>query len=82
MHNGRNVKEIVSQLDRHIEILQSGVIAKRFELPIDHRVLSIYEHPSCMLRVLERIKGEQRYRYMRYYILFITFDALLKAPLG
>lgn len=29
-HNGRNVKEIVSQLDKHIEILQSGALASRF----------------------------------------------------
>lgn len=81
MHNGRNVKEIVTQLENHIAILQSGEIARRFGLPIDHRVMSIYEHASCMKRVLERIKDNSKYRYMRYYLLFKTYDDLLSKPL-
>lgn len=75
IHNGRNVKEIVSQLDKHIEILQSGVLATRFWLPFDHRVLSVYEHASCMKRVMERIRNNPSYKYMRYYFLFKTFKS-------
>lgn len=80
MHNGRNVKEIVTQLENHIAILQSGELARRFGLPIDHRVMSVYEHPSCMKRVLERIKGDSKYRYMRYYLLFKTYEDLIAKP--
>lgn len=82
MHNGRNVKEIVTQLENHIAILQSGEIARRFGLPIDHRVLSVYEHPSCMKRVLERIKDNSKFKYMRYYILFKAYHDLIAEPLS
>ena len=81
VHNWWNVKEIITQLNNHIAILQSGELAKRFGLPIDHRVLSIYEHPSCMMRVLERIREDSKYRYMRYYLLFKTYEDLIANPL-
>lgn len=80
MHNGWNVKEIVTQLENHIAILQSGEIARRFGLPIDHRVMSIYEHSSCMKRVLERIKSDSKYKYMRYYLLFKSYQDVVAKP--
>ncbi len=81
VHNGWNVKEIVSQLENHIAILQNGELAKRFGLPIDHRVLNIFEHPACMKRVLERIKDDPKFKYMRYYLLFKTYENITRNPL-
>ncbi len=81
VHNGWNVKEIITQLNNHIDMLQSGELARRFGLPIDHRILSVYEHPSCMMRVLERIRKDSKYRYMRYYLLFKTYLGLTSNPL-
>jgi len=82
MHNGWNVWEIEAELNNHVEILQNGLIASRFNLNVDHRLLSVYQHSSCMMRVLERIKDDGKYKNVLNYMLFKPLQEFLKQPLS
>jgi hypothetical protein len=34
-----------------------------------------------MIRVLERIREDSKYKYMRYYLLFKTYENVIENPL-
>lgn len=74
--NGYEVKRVVEQLKRHVEALALGSLSEKYGIQKAHRVLVVFEQEKCLRGVIERIKDDPLFKFMKPCFLLKTYQAL------
>lgn len=74
MHRGNNTKRIVAQLNRNIDAMAQGIFNQRYDHPTANFLLSVYEKPSILEAVRNRMLAVKDFEAFERLILFSTLD--------
>ncbi len=70
------MKRVADQLKRHVEALALGTLSEKYGIQKAHRVLVVFEHENCRRGVIERIKDDPLFKYMKPFFLLKTNQSL------
>lgn len=73
MHMDRPPGEILRQLEQHAAALAAGTLPNRYDCPESNTVLSVYENPETLPKVVERLRETPR---LKEYLPLFVFAAL------
>jgi hypothetical protein len=74
IHQGRETKKIIAQLETHIRTIEASAIRKKYGREDANFVLSVYEHPETMQAVMKRFASLPNYREIRLAFHFTAID--------
>jgi hypothetical protein len=74
IHQGRETKKIMAQLETHIRAIEGSAIRKKYGREDANFVLSAYEHRETMQAVMKRFAALPNYREIRLAFHFATID--------
>jgi hypothetical protein len=61
LHNGKNTKKMLAQLDAYIEAIYLGSTAEKYGLQKNPNVVCVFEDKGCMEAVKERFYAREEY---------------------
>jgi hypothetical protein len=74
LHQGRETKKIMEQLEKHVRAIESAAIRKKYGLEDANFVLSVYEHRETMQAVMKRFMALPEYGSIRLAFHFATVE--------
>lgn len=74
--NGFEVKRVAEQLKRYVEALALWTLSEKYNLQKAHRVLVVFEQEKCLRGLVERIKDDPLFKFMKPYFLLKTNQSL------
>jgi hypothetical protein len=72
IHNGRDTKRFLSQMERHAQALEHGAINEKYKRFIPYSVLWIFEHESTMQAAAKRLRQREDWQGFQGHITFNT----------
>lgn len=74
MYNGKDTKRTLKQLLKHLKALELGSPSTKYNHKKGNRVLSVFEFPSMMTSVIERLNENPLFLNFNDYFLFKSLD--------
>jgi hypothetical protein len=74
IHNGRQTKRTIKQLERHIEAIEQGSLSAKYKIKRACRVVSIYDSVQGLAAAHSRIQKMPRFQKRNGWFLLKTLD--------
>ncbi len=78
IHNTRDVKRFLEQMETHAEAITTGAVGIHYEIEIDNRVRWVFWHEGTMFAAMKRIRASGDFEDLRHLIEFNTIDKVKK----
>lgn len=76
VYNGKDTGRTVKQLMKHVEAIELGSTNEKYEFMNAYRVLSVFEYPSMMQSVQERIAEDDYFAHMKEHLYFKSLEEI------
>lgn len=74
IHQGRETKKIMAQIETHIRAIEASAIRRKYDREDANFVLSVYEYPETMQAVMKRFAALPNYREIRLAFHFAAIE--------
>ncbi|WP_375562722.1 MarR family transcriptional regulator [Bernardetia sp. OM2101] len=68
--NGKDTLKNLKQIKKHFEAMQAGSVNQHYEFEQPYRLLCVFEYPSMMKALMERIEKDDYFFHMKEHLFF------------
>ena len=72
IHNTKDTKRFLEQMENHALAVQLGAVAEAYSLAINNRIRWVFSHDSTMLAAMKRIGQHRRFAALHQLVEFNT----------